>query len=43
MKSAQATTRESTDAMRYTELFQALLGLALLCMFMESLIDAWYR
>jgi Ca-activated chloride channel family protein len=43
MKSAVAQTRETTEAMRYTELFQILLGLAVVCMFMESIIDAWYR
>jgi Ca-activated chloride channel homolog len=43
MKSALATSQETTEAVRYTELFQILLGLGLVCMFMESLIDAWYR
>jgi Ca-activated chloride channel family protein len=43
MKSAAATSRETTEAMRYTELFQIFLILALVCMFMESIIDAWYR
>ncbi|HMN39302.1 MAG TPA: VWA domain-containing protein [Phycisphaerales bacterium] len=43
MKSAVAVTQDSTESVRYTELFQALLGLALACMFMEMLIDGWYR
>ncbi len=43
MKSVQATTHETTEAMRYTELFQILLGLALVCMFLEALIDVWHR
>src|SRR5262249_34673710 len=43
MRSAAATAQETTEALRYTELFQAFIGLALACMFMEALIDAWYR
>jgi Ca-activated chloride channel family protein len=43
MKSAPATSRETTEALRYTELFQALLGLALVCMLLEGIIDVWHR
>jgi Ca-activated chloride channel family protein len=43
MKSASSHTQETTDSVRYTELFQVLLGLAVACMFMEMLIDGWYR
>jgi Ca-activated chloride channel homolog len=43
MKAAHATARDTTEAVRYTELFQVLLGLALVCMFMEAIIDVWYR
>lgn len=43
MKSVQATSHETTEAMRYTELFQILLGLAMVCLFLEALIDVWHR
>jgi Ca-activated chloride channel family protein len=43
MKSATAVMQDSTESVRYTELFQILVGFALLCMFMEMTIDAWYR
>lgn len=43
MKSATARTQETTESVRYTELFQLLLGLAIAFMFMEMLIDGCYR
>ncbi len=43
MKSVQATTHETTEAIRYTELFQILLGFALVCMLLEAIIDVWHR
>lgn len=43
MRAAASRAVESTEAMRYTELFQVLLGLALVFMFLEALIDARYR
>lgn len=43
MKSVQATSHETTEAMRYTELFQILLGFALVCMLLEAIIDVWHR
>lgn len=43
MKSATAVMQDSTESVRYTELFQILVGLALVFMLMEMTIDAWYR
>jgi Ca-activated chloride channel family protein len=43
MKNAVAVKQEATDSVKHTELFQILVGLALMCLFAELIVDTWYR
>jgi Ca-activated chloride channel family protein len=43
MRSAVAHKQEITESVRYTELFQIFLAFAVVCMFLEMLVDGWYR